>query len=269
MTDFISYLSSSPAGDLISFLAGIKRMWEKTGKRGIVYQRLNMPGISYAESIHPFENENKEPVTMNRYMFDHLRPLLLSQEYIEDYTIYTGQEVDFDFDELRLKTYTSQPKYSLNRWIFLVFPQMNCDLSKPWIKVDKGITNPYEDKVVINFTQRHRQHFIKYYWLKPFQDKIVFAGLQHERDIFCKEFDLDIPLLQVDNFLELAKIIAGCKFFLGNASFCFQLAEATKNKRIIELFPVAPNVIPCGEDAYDFFHQDACQHYFNELINEK
>lgn len=268
MSDFIRYLSSSPAGDLISFMAGIKQMWVETGKRGVMYQRINMPGISYAESIHPFQNEQGEPVTMNEYMFDNLRPLLLSQPYIEDYKLHKGEEVDFDFNILRLERYTAQPKYCLNRWPFMVFPQMTCDLSKPWIELPINSANPYKNKVIVNFTQRHRQYILNYHFLKPYQGRLIFAGLKSERDIFCKEWDLDIPLLEVDNFFELATIISGCKFFIGNQSFCYQLAEATKCARMLELFPLMPNVIPCGSRAYDYFHQDAARYRFEKLINE-
>ena len=263
MDEFISYKSSSPSGDLISFMAGIKEMYKKTGKRGIVYQRLGMPGISYAESIHPFQNTEGEPICMNEYMFNHLRPLLLSQEYIEDYKIYTGEEVFFDFDLIRLARYTNQPKGSLNRYFNYVFPQMASDISKSWLEVE--LNNDYSDKIVINYTQRHRNHILNYFFLKPYQDRIIFSGLKKERDIFCENWGLDIPLLEVNDFLELAKVIKGCKLFMGNASMCFQLAEAMKVPRILETFPMLPNVIPTGGIAYDFYDQNAGEHYFNEL----
>lgn len=265
--NLVTFKTSSPAGDLISYLSGMKKIYEGTGKKALVYQRLNMPGISYLGSIHPFENEEGEPVCMNRYMFDGLYPLLKSQEYIEDFVEYKGEEVQFDLDHLRLQQYTNQPNGSLNRWPSYVFPDMACDLSKRWITIPESITNPYKDKIIINYTARHRNHILNYYFLKEHQDKMIFAGLQKERDIFCKTWDLDIPLLQVDNFLELAKAINGCKFFMGNASFCFQLAEATKCKRILEIFPLHPNVIPCGENAYDAYHQIPLEYFFNKLLN--
>ena len=85
MNNFLKYKTSSPAGDLISFLAGVKKVWEDTGRKAIIYQRLNMPGVATPTSIHPFKNDEGDEVCMNEYMFDKLRPLLLSQEYIEDF----------------------------------------------------------------------------------------------------------------------------------------------------------------------------------------
>jgi len=260
----ISYKSSSPAGDCISFLAGIKQMYKETGKKGILYQRLNMIGAGYQDSIHPYKNESGDPVCMTKEVFGMLRPLLLSQEYIEDYVVYDGQEIDMDFDLVRFERATLQPRYSLNRWYSLVFPQMVSDLSKAWVDVSSGVTG----KVIINFTQRYRHHVVSYAFLKNHQNNIVFAGLKNERDLFCEQHGLDIPLLEVKDFLELAEIIKGSMFFMGNQSFCYQLAESMKVPRILELFPMMPNIIPIGEKAYDFISQDAAEYYFDKLINK-
>ncbi len=261
MKNVIKYKTSSPAGDLISFLSGVKKIWEDTGKKGIIYQRLDMHGGSYDGSIHPFVNEEGEPVCMPLEMFNKLRPLITYQEYVEDYVVYEGEDVDFDFDLIRLERYTNQPRGSLNRWFNYAFPQMATDLSKTWLNAPKtGLSN-----IIINFTQRHRNPLVTYYFLKDYQDKIVFVGLQKERDLFCRKWNLDIPLLEVKDFLQLAQIINSAQFFMGNQSFCFQLAEAMKVPRILEVFPLMPNVIPVGEKAYDFYHQGAVEYYFKVL----
>lgn len=266
MTESIKYKTSSPAGDTISFLAGIRQVWVDTGRKGVLYHRLSMIGGSYEGSLHPYENDNKEPICFNQYAFDMMYPLIMSQEYIEDYLVFTGQEHEIDFDKIRLEGYTNQPKGSLNRWFNYVFPQMSSDLSKEWIHVHNGISSPSTDKIIINFTQRHRNTFLNYFFLKEHQETLLFAGLEKERDAFCKEWDLDIPLLKVDNFLQLAQYINTCKFYMGNASMCFQIAEALKVPRILECFPMMPNVIPIGENAFDYYHQGAVEYYFQKLL---
>lgn len=269
MSDFIRYKTSSPSGDLISFLAGIKQMWLDTGKKGVIYQRLNMIGGSYEGANQPYEDELKNPVCFNQYAFDMMRPLLLSQDYIEDFIVFNGQQFDFDFDDIRQKIFTNQPKGQINRWFFHAFPQMTTDLSKVWVHITKGISNPYKEKIIINYTLRNRNTFINYFFLKEHQDRLIFAGLQNERDVFCKEWDLDVPLLQVDNFYELAKAFNGCKFFMGNQSFCMQLCEALKVPRILECFPFMPTHIVVGDKALDFYHQNQVEYYFEKLLNEK
>mgnify|MGYP006935478537 CR=1 FL=1 len=261
---FIYYKTSSPAGDLISFLSGIKRMYEITGKKGVIYQRLGMEGASYEGAMHPFMNERSHPVCMNEYMFCMLRPLLIQQEYIEDFIIYEGQEANFDLDLIRLERYTNQPKGSLNRWFNYVFPQMASDLSKSWLNVPEY--EKTKDKIIINFTFRHRNPIIQYHWLKEYQGEIIFAGLQNEYEVFCDTWKLGIERLVVKDFMELASAIKSCKLFLGNQSFCFQLAEALKAPRILEIFPLLPNVIPVGDNAYDFYAQHAVEYYFKTML---
>ncbi len=265
MKNFISYKNSSPLGDLISYMAGIRQMHKETGKKAVIYQRLDMVGVGYNGSIHPFSNDEGEPVCFNRYMFDMASRLIKSQEYVDDYAIFKGEEVDFDFDKTRLETFTNQPLGSLNRWPFYVFPQMATDLSIPYLDVPKD--KSYSEKIIVNFTQRYRNHFVNYFFLKNYSTNLIFAGTQKERDLFCSQWDLDIPLLQVDDFYDYAKVINGCKFFIGNQSMGFQIAEALKVPRLLEIFQLMPNVIPVGGIAYDYYHQKPLEYYFDKLLN--
>jgi hypothetical protein len=259
----LKYKTSSPAGDLISFMAGVKKMWEDTGRKGVVYQRIGMQGAGTFDSIHPFKNEFDEPICMSQYMFDNLRRLIISQDYIEDFQVFKGEDVDLDFDLIRQERYTNQPRGSLNRWFNYVFPQMASDLSVPYLSV-KEESN---DKIIINFTQRYRNYLTNYFFLKQHQENILFAGLPSERDLFCKTWDLNLKLLQVDDFYELAAWIKGCKFFLGNQSFCYQIAESLKVPRILEICPQLPNCIPVGPNGYDFYHQGSLDYYFGKLAS--
>ena len=129
----IKFKSSTPAGDLLSMLAGIKNVCEDLDAKAIIYQRLGMVGVGYSGAVHPFKNENGDEVCMNEYMFNALKPLLIKLEYIEDFIIYTGQEYEYDLDKGRMEIFTNMPLGSINRWIFHVFPQMSCDLSQKWI----------------------------------------------------------------------------------------------------------------------------------------
>ena len=69
--------------------------------------------------------------------------------------------------------------------------------------------------------------------------------------------------IQVNDFLELAGIIAGCKLFIGNQSFPFSIAEGLKVPRILEVYYKAANVIPEGENAHDFYFQE----HLEELVS--
>lgn len=269
--DIIRCKTSSPAGDLLSMLPGMRQMYRETKRKAVIYQMLDMVGVGMMgmDSEHPFKNASGYPVCMNRYMFDMLRPLLLAQEYIADFIIYTGQEIDMDLDRIRLEVFTNQPHGSINRWVFYCFPQMSCDLSESWIDAETLKTEVPLKPVCINFTDRYRNSVINYFFLKKYENYLLFVGLEDEYNSFCKQWNLKIPHIKVKDFLQLAGFMKGCKFFAGNASMCFQIAEGLKIPRILETFQLMPNVIPIGKNAYDFYSQASCEYYFDKLMNEK
>lgn len=263
--EFLTFKTSSPAGDLISILPAVKRAYEKTGKPCIIYQRLNMIGGGYNGAIHPYKDEEGNDVCMPESVFNMMRPLLISQPYIEDFIVFEGQEHIYDVDKIRLETFTNQPQGLINRWIFYAFPDLACDLSKAWLNAPRETS--YENKIIVNFTERYRNNFVNYFFLRKYEKDIIFAGLPNEHEMFCTQWKLNVPLLKVDNFYELAQAINSCKFFLGNASMCFQIAEALKVPRILETFQLMPNVIPIGEKAYDFYGQQGLEFYVHDLFN--
>lgn len=266
MKDFIKFKTSSPAGDLISMLAGIQELCIKLGTKAIIYQRLNMTGIGYPNAIHPYKNEIGDEVAMNEGMFELLKPLLKEQWYIEDFILYEGQEFNYDLDKVRLQVFTNQPLGSINRWLFYVYPQMACDLSKEWIHLPSGKSRVAYD-MVINFTYRYRNSVIDYHFLKKYEKRILFVGLKEEYEFFSKQWNLQIEFIEYLHFLSVAKLISSSRCFLGNQSVCFQIAEGLKIPRIVELSPLMPNVIPTGVAAYDFYHQDAVEYYVESLMN--
>lgn len=262
----IKFKTSSPAGDLISMLAGIKKVCNDKGVKAIIYQRLNMTGLGYHGAIHPYKNDIGDEVAMNEYMFNVVRPLILEQEYVENFIVYDGQEYNFDLDKVRLQVFTNQPLGSINRWLFYVYPQMSCDLSKNWLSVN--MKNGYDfNGLIINFTYRYRNSVIDYHFLKKFKDRLMFVGLKDEYNFFCKTWGFDMGHYDCSSFLELSYLLQGAKGFLGNQSSCFQVAEGLKVPRILELSPVMPNVIPNGDNAYDFYHQDAVEYYVEKLLS--
>lgn len=278
----IKYKTSSPAGDLISYLAGIRQMWKETGSKAVIYQQLNVVGVGIQGIDQPFKNERGDSILMGREMFDNLKPLIESQEYVESFLEYKGEEVDIDFDKIRNEIFVNQPLGSLNRYFFYAFPQMACDLSEAWISVkendhyfyqmNKSSFEPSENsslknKAVINFTHRYRNTFINYFFLKKYQEDLIFIGLEKEHKDFTERWGLGISRLGSDSFLNVAEVIKNAKFFLGCASVCYQIAEALKVPRILETFQLIPNVIPVGKDAYDAYHQSAIEFYVDKLMN--
>ena len=70
------------------------------------------------------------------------------------------------------------------------------------------------------------------------------------------------------DFLEAAQIIKSSKFFIGNPSLGFAIAEALKVPRLLEACPEFPVVQPVGKDAFDFYFQPHFEKWFNYLNNK-
>lgn len=288
MSNYYLFKFSQFPGDLINFLPGIKHVCERDNKQAILILGLDINWQSVGALTR------KSPATISKETFESLKPLLLSQPYIaqvlsweefapDTYKLWcdffkilrTPKEmIEFhdlyfshtfvDLDKIYL-TPTNIPYGNIHRWPWYCYPDMACDLSKPWLDVEPDDT--YQDYIVINRTQRSRNESINYKFLKNYE-KVLFVGHPDECVQFQKETQALILYQETTNILQLATVIRSCKFFIGNQSLAFALAEAMKVPRILETCSYLPNVIPCGEKAYDFYFQSCLEYYFKELNDD-
>lgn len=266
MAEIVTVKHSINSGDAIANLAGLQHIYNKIGKKSVFMQRLNLPGTYYSGCDHPVK-ENGVMVTMNKKQFSLLKPLIEAQPYIERVEIWEGQKADIDLDIIRSDDYSTMPFGDLARWTWYAHPLLACDLSERWLYVPALEDNHWiKDKIIVNLTSRYRNPIISYFFLKKWQDKIVFAGTKEEHETFCKAYDLDIPYLEIKDFLQLAQFINECKFYLGNQSQGWWIADAQKKLRILEVCIEASNCPPHGANGYDFLHQGALEIYFKKFI---
>ena len=217
-------------------------------------------------------------------MFDMLHPLVTSQEYIEDFKVWTGEKFMINLDRIHGEVFVNMPHGSINRWLFYAFPDMACDLSKQWIKPTMpdyhvnndctwettDLTHPMQqakNKIIVNRTQRYHNDKITYHFLRLIQKQCLFVGTDDEYNEFCKEWSLEMPRLVVNDFLDLAQALSVCKMFLGNQSMCWNLAEAMKIRRVLEVCPFAENCIPMGPDGYDCYYNGGMEYYVETFLN--
>ncbi|HWZ04339.1 MAG TPA: hypothetical protein VNX40_12065 [Mucilaginibacter sp.] len=244
---------SGNIGDIIYALPTIKRIYELTGVNINLYLKLGQPRILPQYMSHPLGS-----IMLNQKMVDMLSPLIDSQAYIKKCEVYNGQFIHIDLDIFHSQAIPLD-KANIARWcgyITGVTPQ----LWKNWITVTPN-TN-YENKIVIARSGRYRNSSIDYSFLKKYGN-LIFIGVASEYEDLCK-YVPNVQWVQVKDFLELTQIIAGCKFFIGNQSFPFAIAEGLKVPRILEAYYEIPNVIPEGENAYDFFFQE----HFESLVSQ-
>jgi hypothetical protein len=242
----------------------MKEYHRKTGKKIMLYLEKDIPAVYYEGAVHPTKSDDGKQVMLNQKMIDMMIPLLKEQPFIEDVKTWSGEKIDVPLGTFR-DTYVGMPSFSINRWYFYVFPDLACDLSGVWLNVPDSDKDFAKGKIMITRSERYLNPGINYSFLKPYEDDLIFCGTMREYNVFCMTFDLNIRKLTINNFLELAQAIKQCKFHITNQTQAFQLSESQKIPRILELCGAAPNCIPIGEKAYDFFAQQGLESYFHEL----
>lgn len=242
---------SGNAGDIIYAMPTLKRIHELTGIPLHVFFRIDQPLVLPYYFRHPLGS-----VMLNQKMADMLLPLIQTQPYVENAGIYTHEKIHLDLDNFR-RCGISLDQGDIARWCSYI-AGVNPELHKPWlfVKPDPAFTN----KVIIARSGRYRNPLIDYSFLNKY-DNLIFVGTPSEfQDL--KKTIAKIELITVENFLQLAAIIASCKLFIGNQSFPFAVAESLKVPRLLELCLYQPNVMPAGPNGNDFFFQN----HFESLV---
>lgn len=262
MGDYITIKHSYNAGDLIVLMAGLKQLSEKHKKKVVVYQVIDFPAFYYPGATSPITNTEGFNVCMNADMYNRLKPLVEYQDYIESFLIYKGEQVHFNIDLTRDSRMIPMPAGLIHHYAFSIFPEMSCDLSKPWISApDSGKKNKY----LINRTHRYTNAYINYYFIKNYERQFLFCGIENEKEDFCKSFNLELSLLKSDDFLELATMIKSYRGGVYNQSFLWHLADAMKLPRILELCTQFPNTFPTGANGYAFYNQKALEYFVYKM----
>lgn len=251
----LNIIHSGNSGDLIYALPTIKKIYEVTNVPIYLYLRLNqpLPAPVYSNSRHSMGS-----VMISQNMANILFPLLNSQSYIYKCEAYNNQKIHIDLDFFRNKT-IPLINSNLARWYSYV-TGFTPELWKPWLQVEPDFS--YADKIVLARSERYRNSTINYSFLKDYKNT-VFIGVKSEYEDMKKAIP-NLEWIQVKNFLELAQVIAGCMFFIGNQSFPYSIAEGLKIPRILEAYYHVAHVIPEGENAHDFYYQN----HFESLVKQ-
>jgi hypothetical protein len=251
---YINVMHSGNAGDVIYALPTLKKLHELTRMPVNLYLRLNQPLVISGYLNHPMGT-----VMLNEKMVSLLKPLIIEQDYINFCEAYSDQKIHLTLDIVRSKT-ISLDQGNIARW-YSYFTGVTPELWKPWLTVKPNTA--YAQTIVLARSERYRNASIDYSFLKQY-DNLVFIGVKSEFEDMQKSIP-NLKWVQVNDFLELAGIIAGCKLFIGNQSFPFSIAEGLKVPRILEVFYKVANVIPEGDNAYDFYFQDHLEEMVRRL----
>jgi hypothetical protein len=194
--------------------------------------------------------------------------LLETQSYVTQACVYEGQRVDHDLDRFRdkaipvhifntVKSQTDEfiglmfgkPAKDIRRTLIpkleLDLPQYHweaaglrgrVDLSTPWIT---GIPGKAVAEIVVSKTSRY-PGALDWSALQEYAGRSVFVGLEEEWRQF-RQSHFDFPFYKAENLLDLARVIAAAKLFIGNQSLPLALADAMHIPRVCELWEISPN----------------------------
>lgn len=212
------------------------------------------------QSMYPdsYKHYNKNKILTEKSI-EFIKLLLLSNKAITICSKLEGQRIDYDLNEFRNYPFDYRMG-NICRWYFLTFG-VTYDLTKPWLFAQPDVQ--YRDEIIIARSFRYRAPEISYAFMQQYTN-VSFIGLDDEYADMKKAIP-SLKRITVTNALELAQAIAGCKFFIGNQSFPFAVAEAIKAKRVLEVCPQCPNVIVDGPDGYDFCYQPQFEKIIHHL----
>lgn len=226
-----TYLHSGNAGDVIYMLPTIR-----ANGGGTLYMNPDRPAQYAAGLTHPAGG-----VMLNEKMCEMLRPLV---EYCGiKCEIWQGQEVDYNLDLFR-EVRINLSAYDIRRWILSVYPELKPGLP---FRINRA-NNGY---ITVNLSERYRNNAAggeqKWSMLQEQPFSVFFIGVQSEFEKFAQLVP-KAKHVNTDDFLQMARVIAGGLFHFGNQSSPFAVAEIFDLPRALELSPYCPNVVSTGEN---------------------
>jgi len=249
----ITFLHSGHLGDLIYALPVIKELAKDHECHFYIQANKVMP-IEYYK--HPAGYVFIDDRMLNLFL-----PLMKEQKFIHKAEKYNGQDIDINFDlfrELPVNIHFNSP-----RWYFHI-AGIQVDLSHPYLDVKPH--DKIRNKIVIHRTFRHRNQFINYKFLEKYED-LIFLGTKDEYEDLKKDVK-NLQIYDCKDYLDMARVIKSCKFFIGNQSVAYPMAEALKVPRILEAEPNFPVVQPIGINAFDFYYQPHFEKWCKYLNNK-
>lgn len=268
MEQTTSFLHMGSIGDVWAAIPAMKKYYELRKRKVVLYLVNGQKAFYYEGATHPTVDPiTGDMVMLNENVISMMIPLLKEQEFISDVKIWSNQPIQINLNKMR-DTFVNMPNGCISRWQFYTWPELACDLSKVWLTVPDTDKDFAKGKIIVTRTERYLNPQISYKFLKKYEDNILFCGTELEYQIFRLRYDLNIGRLIINDFLELAQALKQCKFHISNQTQAFQLSQGLKIPRMVELCSAAPNVIPYGENAYDYYAQPACQYYVSILNGE-
>jgi len=240
-----NFISSGNIGDILYALPTLRALGG-----GNLFLRTGIKARYRPGLLHPLKG-----VRMDAEFATSLLPLLQAQPYIASAALWQGEQ-GIDLDAFRNVPQLNQGAGNLPRY-YAYAHNVWADLWQPWIDVDPDPA--YSGAIIINRTMRYRNAVIDYSIFRNNPD-VLFVGLPEEWASMQPVLG-QVGYCLPKDFLQLARMLKASRLFVGNQSSCYALAEGIKVKRILEVYPYAPNVQPCNNGVDVFTQQNLVKVY--------
>lgn len=231
-----SYYHSGNLGDVIYALAAIKLAG---GGRLLLGPRQKRT----SPCSNPIKGE----------AYDLLSPLLAVQPYIPSTAFidrYPGTDQAFDLNRFRNSWDDKDLRAKLNVHNLAAMHAHTLGVLEKWHPSQTWLTVPgviRTNMFTVHRSSRYRSTGPDAFpWnvvAKHFAKRLLFVGLSSEHSDFQREFNVKVSFWQAQDFLELARVIAGSLGFIGNQSFPCSIAIGCGQRVLQESWPQSPDCL--------------------------
>jgi len=235
-----TYRHSGTLGDLIYSLSIVKKMEP-------AQFLVALHNIENCVAQYGYRPDEVDPMHRGRFSerdFEWLKPLLKRQSYIE--SVGTWQqgdaEPDVDLDRFRGTLFRGfEGNYVQAYHIAFGLPFTVADYDTPWLEADPVTIKP----MVVSRTFRYRDPAADDTWKKMAVDGMldrlgIFVGHPSEHEDFERVTGVKIDYYPVNNFLELANVVAGASLIMANQNFVYSLAMGLGKQAVLETIKIKP-----------------------------
>lgn len=244
------FLHHGDIGDILSSLPAVRQLG----------------GGEYVLAPYPFRNGGpREPMTRARA--DFLLPLLRAQPYITSAGFEEQpQDITHSFSDLRITTYKRDAIDSLADWHarHLGIPEGTLDTS-PWLRAEP--IAEFAGKVVVNRTKRYQNK--EFPWMRILQrnkGQCVFIGNRDEHHGLITPAGGGLRWAKTETAMDIAKIIASARVFVGNQSMCLWVALGLGVPTVAECWKTSPDVRIARKNAQYIFNPKVNADFYRTLV---
>lgn len=201
---------------------------------------------------------------MTQEDFDSMKEFILHQPYITGFTVWNGEPVDYDLDNMALHHETGVfPRNFPNQYAktFGIDLEANKEAlqMRPYMECRDPIKIPNRPFVLFR-VQRYQEgnELISPQWKEwldwGLAEQSIFVGFVEEHKWFCQTFSVDVPYYKTPTFMDMARVIQGSEMLITSMSSPCAVGlalgktmwiETRKNETMERLevnYPYRPNI---------------------------